>query len=162
MSPNSIGTLPYGGLDSLRITMASPRQYRPGLMANLDSVKSAERKYADFAKDIEDTEGDLDRAKSSLSEIKNILQKSGPDTRVRLKNGAFKGDSGVVKNLAFQRRYNQERKEAANIFGVPGNSISAAKAKSILKGRVDALEVYLQILSAYQEGQAIQEQLGAR
>ena len=162
MSPDSIGTLPHGGLDNLRITTASPIQYRPGLMVNLDSVKSAERKCANFAKDIEDKERDLDRAKSILSEIKNIIQNSGPDSRVRLKNGVFKGESGLVRNVAFQRRYKQERKEAAKNLGVPGNSISAAKAKSILNGRVDSLEMHLQILSAYQEGQTIHEQLGVR
>lgn len=91
MSLDSIGTLPYGGLDNVRITTASPSQYRHGLMTNLDSVKSAERKFAGFSKDIQETEADLDRAKSSLSEIKTILKKSDPETRVRLKNGVFKG-----------------------------------------------------------------------
>jgi|GEM_PF-3497181 len=162
MSLDSIGTLPYGVLDNLRITTASPSQYRPGLMANLDSVKSAERKFADLSKDIQETEADLDRAKSSLYEIKTILKKSDPGTRVRLKNGVFKGGSGVVRNLALQRRYNQERKEAASNLGASGNSISVAKAKSILEGRVDALEAHLHILSAYQEGQAIHERWGTR
>ncbi|SUA88604.1 hypothetical protein [Pandoraea pulmonicola] len=151
MSLDPIKTLFHGGFGDLRVTTASPSQYRPGSMANLAGVKSAARECIYSADDYEVIKK-LDRENSNLSKINKIIENIGPDTIVRLKKnasngegGVFKGESGVLKKLVFLCRYNKERKAAVGNLGAPGNinRISAAQAKSILEEKIVDLNARL-------------------
>lgn len=118
-----------------------------GFSENLNKVESSRPEI--FKSLMREADEKIDRELNRLSRVVEISQNRGSDAIVRLKNGCFKSDSGIVKRLIFKSRYKAERREAARHLGLSGETVSAASAASKIQENLRKLTEASYKLQAY-------------
>ena len=118
-----------------------------GFYENLNKVESSRPEI--FKSLMREADEKIDRELNRLSRVVEISQNRGSDAIVRLKNGCFKSDSGIVKRLIFKSRYKAERREAARHLGLSGETVSAASAASKIQENLRKLTEASYKLQAY-------------